>query len=140
AVPILNSEFKSLGCTPLQRKKDRLKVQLKARKSINQQLESKGGPGEASIFLNMGDLMESFFMDLKYDGLYRYWPFFTTKLVIDQTTIPLAEASITHMVALEKHGQFAENFKYRSNQFTPSARMSFVRKLPDSPKVKLLLH
>ncbi|CAG8485173.1 2405_t:CDS:2, partial [Acaulospora colombiana] len=132
AVPILNSEFKPLGCTPLQQKKDRLKVQLKARKSINQQLESKGGPGEA------GDLMESFFMDLKYDGLYRSWPFFTTKLVIDQITIPLAEASIIHMIALEKHvGQIAENFKYRSNQFTPSVQMSFVRKLPDSPQKRV---
>ncbi|CAG8726368.1 8544_t:CDS:2, partial [Cetraspora pellucida] len=137
AVPILNSEFKPLGCTPLQRKKDRLKVLLKARKSINQQLESKGDPGEAGIFLNMGDLMESFLMDLKYDGLYRSWSFFTTKLVIDQTTIPLAEASITHMIALENHiGQIAENFKYRSSQFTPSAQMSFVRKLPDSPQIR----
>src|SRR4051812_8676844 len=53
-VPILNSEFKPLGNTPLQRLKDRLKAQLKARKSINQQLQSKGGPGEAVIFLNMG--------------------------------------------------------------------------------------
>ncbi|CAG8603326.1 10911_t:CDS:2, partial [Ambispora leptoticha] len=52
-VPILNSEFKPVGCTPLQRKKDELKVQLKARKSINQQLQSKGGPGEAVILLNI---------------------------------------------------------------------------------------
>jgi hypothetical protein len=53
-IPILNSEFKPLGSTPLQRKKDEVKVQLKARKSINQQLRSKGDPGEAGIFLNMG--------------------------------------------------------------------------------------
>ncbi|CAG8648632.1 4247_t:CDS:2, partial [Paraglomus brasilianum] len=69
-VPILNAEFKPVGCTPLQRKKDGLKVQLKARNSINQQLQNKGGPGEAVILLNMGDLMQSYFMNLKYDGLY----------------------------------------------------------------------
>src|SRR6185312_4609110 len=54
--------------------------------------------------------MESYFMDLKYDGLYHSWPFFTTKLVIDQTTIPLAEASITHMVALEVYYILSSSF------------------------------
>jgi hypothetical protein len=54
SVSILNSEIKPLGHTPLQQKKDRLKVQLKARKSINLQLCTKRGPGEAGIFLNMG--------------------------------------------------------------------------------------
>ena len=53
-VPILNSEFKPLGSTPLQRMKDRLKAQSRAQKSINQQLQSKGGPGKAVILLNMG--------------------------------------------------------------------------------------
>lgn len=53
-VVILNSEIKPLGHTPLQQKKDRLKVHLKARKSINLQLHTKRGPGEAGIFLNMG--------------------------------------------------------------------------------------
>ena len=37
-IPILNSEFKPVDCTPLQQKKDRLKVHLKGQKSINQQL------------------------------------------------------------------------------------------------------
>ncbi|CAG8791522.1 9053_t:CDS:2, partial [Cetraspora pellucida] len=52
-ISILNSEFKPLGCTPLQEKKDRLKAHLKSRKSINQQLERKGGPAESVIFLNI---------------------------------------------------------------------------------------
>ncbi|CAG8651982.1 9246_t:CDS:10, partial [Acaulospora morrowiae] len=113
-VPILNSEFKPVGCTPLQRKKDGLKVQLKARKSINQQLQRKGGPGEAVILLNMGDLMQSYFMDLKYDGLYCSWSFLTTKMVIDKASIPLADFSIRHLVALEERiGEIAKNFKYR---------------------------
>ncbi len=40
-------------------------------------------------------------MDLKYDGLYRSWPFLTTRLVTDKATIPLAEFAISHLVALE---------------------------------------
>ncbi|CAG8521200.1 14871_t:CDS:2 [Acaulospora colombiana] len=76
----------------------------------------------------------------QYDGLYRSWPFLTTKLVIDKATIPLAEFAISHFVALEERVEkIAKDFKYRSSQFTPPAQMSFVRKLPDSPQVKMLL-
>ncbi|CAG8487611.1 259_t:CDS:10 [Acaulospora morrowiae] len=111
-IPILSSEFKPLGCTPLQQKKDKLKVQLKGLIS-----------------------------NWKYDGLYRSWPFLTTKLVVDKATIPLVEFAISHFVALEERvGNIAKNFKYRSSQFTPPAQMYFVRKLPDSPQVKMLLH
>jgi hypothetical protein len=53
-IPILNSEFKPLGHTQLQRRKDTLKALLRARKSINQQLEAKGGLGISAVFLNMG--------------------------------------------------------------------------------------
>ncbi|CAG8473424.1 2223_t:CDS:10 [Paraglomus brasilianum] len=114
-IPILISEIKPLGYTPLQQKKDNLKVQLQARKSINQQLLTKGGPGEAAIFVNMGTLMESYFMDLKYDGLYRSWPFLTTRLVTDRTTIPLMEFAISHLMALEEQvGKIAMNYKYRA--------------------------
>jgi hypothetical protein len=48
--------------------------------------------------------MEFSFVDLQYDGLYRSWPFLTTKLVIDKTTIPLAEFSISQLIALEVYG------------------------------------
>lgn len=40
--PILNSEIKPLGYTPLQKKKDNIKVQLRAKKSINEQINMKG--------------------------------------------------------------------------------------------------
>jgi hypothetical protein len=33
--------------------------------------------------------------------LYRSWPFLTTRLVTDKTTIPLAESAISHLVVLE---------------------------------------
>ncbi|CAG8674515.1 10004_t:CDS:2, partial [Paraglomus brasilianum] len=129
-VPILNSEFKPLGSTPLQRMKDRLKAQSRARKSINQQLQSKGGPGKAVILLNMGDSMESYSMDLEYDGLYRSWPFLTTRLVVDKTMIPLAGVAIHHLISLEEHvEQIAKDFKYRtcrSDITTPTEQMSFM--------------
>ncbi|CAG8539507.1 13614_t:CDS:2 [Ambispora gerdemannii] len=139
-VAILNSESKPIGFTPLQHKKDSIKVQLKACKSINQQMDSRGGPGEAAILLNMGDQTESFIMDLKFDGLYRSWSFLTTKLVIDRASLPLAEFAISHIMALEECvGKIARDYKYRSTKFTPLKQMSFVRKLPNSPQVKMLL-
>ncbi|CAI2189256.1 17994_t:CDS:2 [Funneliformis geosporum] len=101
-VAFINSEIKPLGCTPLLRKKDSLKVQMEGRKSINQQLETKGGPSEVALLTNFGDLINSFIMDLKFDCLYRSWSFRTTRLVIDHTTIPLAEYSLSHLAALEE--------------------------------------
>jgi hypothetical protein len=53
-ISILNSEIKPLGVTPLQKAKDVVKGQLKAKKSINQLIESKGGPTEAALLLNAG--------------------------------------------------------------------------------------
>ncbi|CAG8700968.1 17619_t:CDS:1, partial [Racocetra fulgida] len=50
--PILNSEIKPLGYTSLQRTKDFIKVHLRAKGSVNEQLNTKGGPGEAAILLN----------------------------------------------------------------------------------------
>lgn len=53
-IPILNSEIKPSGFTPLQGQKDKLKVQLRARKSINQLLRTKGGPDETVLLTNQG--------------------------------------------------------------------------------------
>ncbi|KAG9304586.1 hypothetical protein G9A89_020150 [Geosiphon pyriformis] len=86
-----------------------------------------------------GDLMESYSMDLKYDGLYRSWPFLTTRLVVDKTMLPLAGVAIHHLVSLEKHVEsIAKDFKYRksySGNTTPTEQMSFMRKFPDSPQI-----
>ncbi|CAI2186768.1 7531_t:CDS:10 [Funneliformis geosporum] len=146
-ITILNSEIKPLKCTPLQQKRDTVKAKLRARKSINLQLQRKGGPAEAGIFLNMGEWMESFFMDLKYDGLYRSWPFITTKLPVEKVSIPLAEFAISHVIALEERiGKLAEDYKYRDNQsnqkiemVNPTPPTSFMRNFPNTPQVKLLL-
>ncbi len=54
--PILNSEIKPLGYTSLQKKKDSIKGHQRAKKSVNEQLNIKGGPGEAAILMNMGML------------------------------------------------------------------------------------
>ena len=53
-IPILNSEIKPPGFTPRQQQKDRLKVQLQGRKSINQLLRTKGGPEETVMLTNQG--------------------------------------------------------------------------------------
>ncbi|CAJ0924576.1 17827_t:CDS:2 [Entrophospora sp. SA101] len=82
-IPVLVSEFKPLGCTPLQKKRDFVRVHLRAKKSLNQQLNLKGGPGEVMLFTNMGDVISSFSMDLS-KGLCCSWSFHTTKLTIDR--------------------------------------------------------
>lgn len=142
-IPILNSEIKPPGFTPLQQQKDRLKVQLRGRKSINQLLRTKGGPEETVMLTNQGDLVESYVMDLKYDGLYRSWPFLTTRLVKDKTTIPLLESNIRHFMALEERvSKIAENYNcrtYQSGTSTPPLQIQYMRDLPDSPQRKKLL-
>ena len=125
-IPILNSEVKPLGCTILQRKRDFIKVSLRAKKAINQLINKKGGPNETIFFTNMGiclyqviffyiiycyslnrsfknlaETIESFFMDLKYDGLYRSWPSLKTKLVVDKETFPLLVSTFSHFVIME---------------------------------------
>ncbi|CAG8730490.1 10861_t:CDS:2, partial [Cetraspora pellucida] len=66
-VPMLNSEIKPFGVTLLGKKKGFSKVHLKAKKSVNQQLNLKGGPEEAGLLINMGDEVESFFMNFNMD-------------------------------------------------------------------------
>ncbi|RIA81845.1 hypothetical protein C1645_836293 [Glomus cerebriforme] len=130
-VLILNSEIKPIGHTSLQQKKDRLKAQLKAQKLINLQLHTKRGPEE---------LIELFFMDLQYDGLYHLWPFLTTRLVTNKITIPLAESAIGFKKLV---GKILENYKYQkhlSGETTPPAQVSFMHKLSESPQVKKLIH
>ncbi|CAG8606437.1 18104_t:CDS:2 [Dentiscutata erythropus] len=85
--------------------KDNIKAHLRAVEAINQQLSSRGKPGKSAIFLNSdanrenlnefltqnfsacnlliettGDVAQTYFVDLQFDGLYRSWPFYTTKL------------------------------------------------------------
>ncbi|CAG8768741.1 9675_t:CDS:2 [Dentiscutata erythropus] len=141
-VPILNSEIKPLGVTPLKRKKDFAKIHLRAKKSINQQLNLKGGPGEAGLLMNMGDVVESFFMDFRF-GLYCSWPFHRTRLAIDKASMPLIESNFCHFVALEARiervNKLAEDFKGRSQQFTPPLQIKFMTEFPDSPQLRQLL-
>ncbi|CAG8635418.1 9950_t:CDS:10, partial [Acaulospora morrowiae] len=142
-IPILNSEIKPPGFTPLQQQKDKLKVQLQGLESINQLLNMKGGPEEAMLLTNQGDLVESYVMDLKYDGLYRSWPFLTTQLVKNKATIPLLESNIRHFVALEERiSKIAEDYNcriYRSGITSPPLYLPYTRDLPNSPQIKKLL-
>nr|CAG8585577.1 11660_t:CDS:2 [Entrophospora candida] len=119
-LPILNSEVKPMGFTKLQRSKDYIKVNYKAKKTIN------------------GDTIESFGMDLEYDGIYRTWPFMKTQIVIDKPSVPLLGSTLTHLIALEEQVKLlAENYKMRSKYFTPSRKSTYIRKLPIFPQLKL---
>jgi hypothetical protein len=53
-IPLLNSEIKPLGYTALERNKYLVKVHLRAKKAINKQLITRGGPGEAYLLTNFG--------------------------------------------------------------------------------------
>ncbi|CAG8821151.1 45145_t:CDS:10, partial [Gigaspora margarita] len=136
-IPILNSEIKPPRFTPLQGQKDKLKIQLRARKSINQLLRTKGGLDEAVLLTNQ----KSHIMDLKYDGLYRSWPFLTTQLVKNKMTIPLMESNIRHMKALEELiSKIAENYNSRGCQNeTTLLQIGYMRDLPNSPQIKKIL-
>ncbi|KAG9300457.1 hypothetical protein G9A89_010082 [Geosiphon pyriformis] len=139
-VPLLNSEVKPLGSSTLKKKKDFAKVNLRARKTINQLLTLKGGPGKTAMLLNFGDIVQTYFMDLQFDGLYRSWPFLTTKLVIDEPSLPLIESNIAHFVALERCvGELAKDYKSRRVPFTPPLQIRYMRSIPDSPQIRNML-
>ncbi|KAF0399402.1 hypothetical protein F8M41_009705 [Gigaspora margarita] len=139
-IPILNSEIKPLGFTPLQNKKDFLKANLRAKKSINQQLSLKGGPNKSVIFTNMGNVIESFLMELNYDGIYCSWPLCKSKIIIDKASMPLIVSTFCHFVELEKRtNKLAEDFKHRKLPFTPPNQINFVRDDPNSSQIRQLL-
>lgn len=70
SIPILNSEFKPVGCTSSQKNKDYIKVHIKGQKSINQQIRENSGPGEAIIFLNMGMYYKEGYIKVYYRFIY----------------------------------------------------------------------
>jgi len=53
-LPILNSEVKPTGFTTLQKNKGFIKVNYRAKKTINDLLNKRGGPNKAVFFINMG--------------------------------------------------------------------------------------
>src|SRR5438128_4555155 len=98
------------------------------------------------------------------------WPFLTSKLVIDQPSIPLIESSFSHFVALEVicaylifsllmlcptsyqtfdfnfHSQrhvsaLAEDFKKRpEGTFTLPLQIQYMCEIPNSPQLRCLLN
>ncbi|CAJ0843759.1 11130_t:CDS:2 [Entrophospora sp. SA101] len=53
-ITILNSEIKPSGYTPFQKNKDFVKINTRAKHSINQLLSKKGGPNYTMFLSNMG--------------------------------------------------------------------------------------
>ncbi|CAJ0900982.1 2176_t:CDS:2, partial [Entrophospora sp. SA101] len=73
-ISILNSELKPFKYTNLQKKKD---------------------------FVKAAEKVESYFIDLKYDGLYRAWSFLNTQLVVNQQSLPLLVSTLSHFISIE---------------------------------------
>uniref|UniRef100_A0A1D1XFA2 Uncharacterized protein n=1 Tax=Anthurium amnicola TaxID=1678845 RepID=A0A1D1XFA2_9ARAE len=143
-IAILNSEIKPLGYTQYRKDQDFLKVHLKGKKSINQLLE-KGGPNKSIAFLNMGDTIESYVIDLAYDGVYRSWLCFKNKLATDKGSFPLIVLTFSHFVMIEQHvSEIINDYENRPppGSYTPPEQIEnvkFIRKMPTTPQLKLLL-
>ncbi|GBC07746.1 hypothetical protein RclHR1_07670011 [Rhizophagus clarus] len=64
-------------------------------------------------------------------------------MVVDKASIPLADFSISHLVALEEHVErITKDFKYRkcrTGSTTPPEQISYMRDEPDSPQIRKLL-
>ncbi|CAG8676227.1 5855_t:CDS:2 [Funneliformis caledonium] len=161
-VPILNSEVKPIGYTRLQKDKDYIKVNLRAKKTINILIKNGGVTDQTAFLLTwvyimkfsiiyfryihnrsfeiLGKTVESFIMDLEYEGIYRSWPFLKSDLVIDRQTLPLLTSTFSHFVALERHvNSLARDYKGRPRSSKPVKKDKFIRDLPDSPQLKRLL-
>src|SRR5687768_1956800 len=59
----------------------------------------------SSIFVT-AESVESFLMDLEYDGLYRAWPLLNTSLVTSKATFPLFIPTFSHFMIIEVCGVF----------------------------------
>ncbi|CAI2194440.1 7922_t:CDS:10, partial [Funneliformis geosporum] len=139
-VPILNSEVKPIGYTELQRDKDYVKVNFRAKKTINTLIKNGGVPDQTIFFINMGNTVESFIMDLEFEGIYRSWPFLKTNLITDRQTLPLLAQTLSHFIALEERvNNLAGDYKCRTRSSKPTKKDNFIRDLPDSPQLKKLL-
>jgi len=49
----------------------------------------------------MGDIIESYVIDLAYDGVYRSWPYLKNKLATDKGSFPLVVLTFSHFVMIE---------------------------------------
>ncbi|CAJ0827945.1 17073_t:CDS:2 [Entrophospora sp. SA101] len=117
---------------------DYVKVHLKAKGTINKMANLQGGPTEALGFLNMGDSAESLLIDLKYDGIYRSFELFKSKLVIEKVSFPLLVPTISHFLLLEeKVKNLVDEYEYFSSN--PMPKSTFIREFPYSPQIKSLL-
>ena len=57
-------------------------------------------------FDNIGDTIESFVIDLAYDGVYRSWPCLKNKLTTNKGSFPLIVLTFSHFVMVEVNRMF----------------------------------
>ncbi|CAG8763256.1 20542_t:CDS:10, partial [Gigaspora margarita] len=124
----LDKSIKPLGCTELQKDKDFVKVHLRSKRTINQ-------------LLNEGrDDVNSYIMDLQYDGIYRSYPLLATKLVTEKALFPMLGLSY-HIDKVEKHVQRIANefLNRRSSHYNLSEQIEYIIEEPGSSEFKELL-
>ncbi len=52
-------------------------------------------------FENLGSTVESFTMDLEFEGIYQSWPLLKTNIVTDRPSFPMFVSTFTHFITLE---------------------------------------
>ncbi|RIA94757.1 hypothetical protein C1645_873219 [Glomus cerebriforme] len=108
-----------------------------AKKTINTLIKNGGVPDQTIFFINMGNTVESFIMDLKFEGIYRSWPFLKTNLITDRQTLSLLAQTLSHFIVLEERvNNLAGDYKCQIRSSKPTKKDNFIRDLPDSPQLK----
>src|SRR2546421_11658533 len=54
----------------------------------------------------LGDDLQSFLMDLQFNGIYRSFPILNTQLATQRATVPLIESTFCHFVVLKVSLQY----------------------------------
>ncbi|CAG8602488.1 17275_t:CDS:2 [Acaulospora morrowiae] len=133
-VPLLNSEIKPMGVCPLSKKKDFVKRNSDAPQSwfVRFYLYLLEAFQLTQVILYKRILWTSNLMDYIDHG-----PILTTKLAIDEPSLPLVESNLAHFVALERRVcEFAKDYKRRKGPFTPPLQIQYMRNIPDSTDPK----
>ncbi|CAG8705408.1 4146_t:CDS:2, partial [Cetraspora pellucida] len=79
------------------------------------------------------DNIESFVIDLAYDGVYRSWPCLKNKLPIDKESFPLIVLVFSHFIIMEQYvNKIVSDYEDRENRppFEQTEKLKFIRRMP----------
>ncbi|CAG8460149.1 5850_t:CDS:2 [Dentiscutata heterogama] len=91
--------------------------------------------------LQKSDDINSYFMDLHYDGIYRSCPLLATKLVTERTLFPMLVLSIYHIDKIEQQVQRIANdyIDRRTSYYIPPEQVGYIIEELGSSEFKELL-